>query len=65
METETYKKAKEILEKFDPETKKKLEEEKRQLETPNRVPSVSSPDTGKLQIQDFSTLDTFLIPRMW
>nr|XP_039266811.1 endoplasmic reticulum junction formation protein lunapark-B-like [Styela clava] len=28
METETYKKAKEILEKFDPETKKKLEEEK-------------------------------------
>ena len=65
METETYKKAKEILEKFDPETKKKLEEEKRQLETPNRVPSVSSPDTGKLQIQDFSTHDTFLIPRMW
>lgn len=28
METETYKKAKEILERFDPETKKKLEEEK-------------------------------------
>ena len=27
METETYKRAKEILEKFDPETKKKLEEE--------------------------------------
>lgn len=32
METETYKKAKEILEKFDPETKKKLEEEKNRKE---------------------------------
>jgi len=47
METETYKKAKEILEKFDPETKRRLEEEKRLRETPTRIPSISSPDTGK------------------
>lgn len=40
METETYKRAKEILEKFDPETKKKLEEEKRMLE---RGPLMQSP----------------------
>nr|CAB3263461.1 protein lunapark-B [Phallusia mammillata] len=39
METETYKKAKEILEKFDPETKKKLEEERARRESPQPAPS--------------------------
>ena len=43
METETYKKAKEILEKFDPETKKKMEDERRRAENP---PSPASSDTG-------------------
>ncbi|CAK8671496.1 unnamed protein product [Clavelina lepadiformis] len=38
METETYKKAKEILEKFDPETKKKLEEERQRRENPSGPP---------------------------
>ncbi|XP_078481765.1 endoplasmic reticulum junction formation protein lunapark-B [Ciona intestinalis] len=43
METETYKKAKEILERFDPETKKKLEEERQRRENP--TPSPTTPGT--------------------
>jgi len=39
METETYKRAKEILEKFDPETKKKVEDEMMRKNQPTPVPS--------------------------
>uniref|UniRef100_H2ZLJ1 Endoplasmic reticulum junction formation protein lunapark n=1 Tax=Ciona savignyi TaxID=51511 RepID=H2ZLJ1_CIOSA len=44
METETYKKAKEILEKFDPETKKKLEEERQRKENPTPIPPTPGTD---------------------
>jgi len=46
METETYKKAKEILEKFDPETKKKLEEERNRSENPVPQTPVASGETS-------------------
>ena len=39
METETYKRAKEILEKFDPETKKKVEDEMMRKNQPTPVQS--------------------------
>lgn len=45
METETYKKAKEILEKFDPETKRKLEEERKKAEIAANAPPPATPGT--------------------
>ena len=58
METETYKKAKEILEKFDPETKKKIEEERKQKEIPAPV---QSPDMGKFSISYFLEVANWLV----
>lgn len=41
METETYKKAKEILEKFDPETKKKMEDERMRKENEEKAKALN------------------------
>jgi len=50
-ETETYKVAKKILEKFCPETRKKLDEEKKRLESPIVTP-VNSPMANGLRLRN-------------
>lgn len=46
METETYKKAKDILEKFDPEVKRKMEEDKKKEEEKLLQSTSNSPQSG-------------------